>query len=97
MIMMTIIFFFWKRLVESETAKTIWVNSEISLANGPPSGFCESRQTLEGFQLSGSWNFSSGIAHADWLIGVAMTRMKNGDHVSMMHLLPKSEARIEKS
>ena len=66
------------RLVDKEIAKTIWQNCATSLANGPPATSCESIHTNLGFKLTGSWNFSSGIAHADWLIGSAKATMKNG-------------------
>ena len=85
------------QLIESDIAKTIWHDPSISLANGPPSRICKSIETDDGYQITGSWNFSSGIAHPGWLIGMATTTMKNGDQAPLMHLLPKSSVIIKKS
>lgn len=85
------------RLVTPETARTIWHDAAVSIANGPPAGACQSQQNAEGYELTGCWNFSSGIAHADWLIGVANTTLQDGTRKPMMHLLPKSSASIDKS
>ena len=84
------------RLIAPEDAREIWYSPAISIANGPPAGECFSQQDTEGYELSGCWNFSSGIAHADWLIGVASTNFQDGTRKPMMHLLPKSSAVIDK-
>ena len=84
------------RLIAPEDARKIWYRPGISIANGPPAGECFSQHGAEGYELTGCWNFSSGIAHADWLVGVASTNFQHGTRSPMMHLLPKSSAIIDK-
>ena len=64
------------RLLPGETAKRIYSSPNITLANGPP-GHCESVKQKNGYSLSGRWTFSSGICHADWLIGMAPVRQND--------------------
>lgn len=84
------------RLLPADAAKEIWTNPGVVLANGPPSpGQCRSSETAEGFNLSGTWTFSSGIAHADWLLGVAAARLDSGEKAAKWYLFPKSSADID--
>ena len=61
------------RFVPRDLAKTIWTSPDVSLANGPPINAGTSRDGDE-YILTGSWTYSSGINHANWLLGVATLR-----------------------
>ena len=82
------------RLLSAEIAKQIWYDPSVTLANGPP-GMCESIVTDAGYSLTGTWTFSSGINHADWLLGVAPVIEKNETRNFLWHFFPKQAAEIE--
>jgi alkylation response protein AidB-like acyl-CoA dehydrogenase len=86
------------RLLPPEIAQEIWQSPSTALANGPP-GKCKSQPTKSGYSLTGSWTFSSGINHADWLFGMAPV-VKNQDTKNktgniLWHLFPKTSAAIQ--
>ena len=53
-------------------ASEIWSNAKSVLSNGPPK-LTKSRPVKGGYKLSGRWDFSSGIRHANWV--AAVTKM----------------------
>ena len=82
------------RLLQPEVGREIWPDAGVVLSNGPP-GNASSVEQDDGFLLSGSWSFSSGIAHADWLIGLSSTRLLDGSKAARWHLFPKASADID--
>ncbi len=81
------------RLLAPDLARHIWVSPDITLANGPPIQ-AHSKAIDNGFSLSGTWSFSSGINHADWLLGMAPVTETGETRRYLWHFFPKSEARI---
>ena len=51
-------------------ASEIWSNTKSVLSNGPPK-LTKTRPVKGGYKLSGRWDFSSGIRHANWVAAVA--------------------------
>ena len=48
-----------------------------------------------GYLVSGRWGFSSGIAHADWLLGMfAVTGASSGQQRRMIFAIPKGQAQV---
>lgn len=82
------------RFIDPKFGNSIWTDPGVVLANGPPAGPCYSSETDSGYRLTGTWNFSSGIAHADWLIGIAMATGIDGSKKPVWHFFPKSDAVI---
>jgi alkylation response protein AidB-like acyl-CoA dehydrogenase len=82
------------RCLSPTAAASIWTDNTITLSNGPPIE-ATSEEKSDHFVLTGSWNFSSGIDHADWLIGVANTLLADGSRAACWHLLPKASAIID--
>ena len=62
-------------------AQEVWGDSRTVVGNGPPQG-AESAEADGGYRLTGSWMFSSGCRHANWIAAVASGRL---------HLLPREE------
>jgi len=83
------------RFLPVDLAKSIWTKPDVSLANGPKIE-ATTRKTKDKFILSGSWWFSSGINHANWLLGVASPQ-KDNSGTAIWHLFKKSEAQIIKN
>ena len=82
------------RLLPADVASEIWHRPDIVVANGPPAN-CQSIPGGHGYCLSGSWSFSSGINHADWLIGMAPVKAAGVTKGFLWHFFPKSSATIE--
>ncbi len=82
------------RLVPEDTAKEIWHSPGVTLANGPPVK-SESQKTKDGYLLTGTWTFSSGINHADWLLGMAPVKEDGKTRAFFWYLFPKHLAVIE--
>lgn len=81
------------RLLPPNVARKIWHSPSITLANGPPAK-CQSKEIDTGYSLTGTWTFSSGINHADWLLGMAPVSKKGGAKRFLWHFLPKQVATI---
>ncbi len=82
------------RLLPPDVAQEIWDSPSVTLANGPPAK-CQSTEIENGYSLTGSWSFSSGINHADWLLAMAPVVGKGSSRrIFLWHFLPKHEAMI---
>ena len=55
--------------IPEATAREIWSDERAVLANGPPMS-TEATPVEGGYRLSGSWRFSSGCHHANWMIAL---------------------------
>ena len=51
---------------DPETAREIWSNPDTSVANGPPTT-AQVSAAPGGYRLTGTWDFSSGCRHANWV------------------------------
>ena len=81
------------RLLPTDVAQKIWDSPSVTLANGPPAK-CQSTEIENGYSLTGSWTFSSGINHADWLLAMAPVVGKGASRRILWHFLPRHEAMI---
>ena len=55
--------------IPEATAREIWSDERAVLANGPPMS-TEATPVEGGYRLTGSWRFSSGCHHANWMIAL---------------------------
>ena len=67
-------------------AEEVWGNPNSVVANGPPQGPI-SEPTDEGYRLTGTWAFSSGCHHANWIAAVS----SGSGQSPRLHLLPKED------
>ncbi len=84
------------RFIEADVASTIWSGPDVVLSNGPPAS-THSKQAGDVYRLSGSWSFSSGINHADWVMAVAKTTLADGTSAARWHLMPRAEVSIDET
>ena len=54
-----------------ETAEDIWGDPRTVVTNGPPTPDSKAVIDDDAYLLSGRWNFSSGICHANWVAALA--------------------------
>ena len=73
----------------ADLAREIWGTSEGSCGNGPPIG-ASSVPVEGGYSLKGTWIFSSGCRHANWLAALVTSR----EHEPRLHFLPKDEIEL---
>lgn len=71
-------------------AQAIWGDPNTVVANGPPQG-TTSNEVPGGYQLNGSWMFSSGCRHANWIAALSA----GSGQRPRLHLLPKKEVNFE--
>ena len=69
-----------------DLAQEVWGDPDTVVANGPPQGVT-SKPVEGGYEVNGSWLFSSGCRHANWIAAIAA----GGGQPARLHLLPKSE------
>lgn len=82
-----------------ETADEIWGNARTVVTNGPPATDSKAVIDGDGYLLSGRWNFSSGIRHANWVAALAPVykneNSNNSKPVEMRtFLLPINEVKL---
>ena len=83
-------------MFNSKAAEDIWGDNPNALVSAgfTPSG--EVERTDGGWQLSGTWGWSSGCDHADWLMVVVMLPEHSSDLVSPSFcLVPKIDVKID--
>lgn len=84
-----------------QTAKALYSDPRLVITNGPPISASEAVPVDGGYRLSGRWNFSSGIPHANW-VGALTPVRRPGDpkrsladrSTSLMFLVPKKDVRL---
>lgn len=82
-------------LFGQEAQEDIFGNQPYIIAPGAlaPSG--KATQVDGGYQVTGRWQWATGIMHADWAMVSALTPEENGDDMfAGMYILPVSEVKI---
>ena len=83
-------------MFDPRAAEDIWGDNPDALVSAgfTPSGTVE--RTDGGWQLSGTWGWSSGCDHADWLMVVTLLPKFGGDGVDAAFcLVPRGDVRID--
>ena len=88
-------------LMDEAFAQELYRDPRTVITNGPPTSTSKAVPTDGGYRLSGRWNFSSGIPHANWVAALTPV-MRPGDvqpplsdrSTSRMFLIPKSDVRL---
>lgn len=85
--------------VPKETADKIWGDPRTVVTNGPPTPDSKAVMDDDAYVLSGRWNFSSGIRHANWVAALAPVyqdeNSNNSKPVEMRtFLLPINEVKL---
>ena len=84
-----------------ETAMEIWADPRAVISNGPPMPPTSAIPTEGGYRVTGRWNFSSGIRHANWV--AALTPLgapgQDGRHEAdgkreVVLLIPKDQVEL---
>ncbi len=84
-----------------QTAKALYSDPRLVITNGPPTASSKAVPVDGGYQLSGRWNFSSGIPHATWVAALTPVRRpgepqrpQSDRSTSRMFLVPKEKVRL---
>ena len=85
------------KLPES-TAREIWSDERAVLANGPPIQ-TEVTSVEGGYRLSGSWRFSSGCHHANWMVALVPknkigARMRSRSEDDLLLVVRKEDVKL---
>ena len=85
------------KLPES-TAREIWSDERAVLANGPPI-HAEVTAVKGGYRLTGSWRFSSGCHHANWMVALVPknkigARMRSRSEDDLLLVMPKEQVKL---
>jgi alkylation response protein AidB-like acyl-CoA dehydrogenase len=88
--------------LEPDAARRLFGNTPVILSNGPGIGNKPGTAvpTQGGYRISGRWMFSSGIRHANWLLGICQLQDSqgaagldaDGDPALRLMLFPKEQA-----
>ena len=54
-----------------ETAREVWDDPRAVISNGPPTPSTRAVAVDGGYRVTGRWNFSSGIRHANWVAALS--------------------------
>ena len=84
-----------------ETAREIWADPGAVISNGPHTPSTVAVPTQGGYRVTGRWNFSSGIRHANWVAALApLERLDEGRQQSADHdrevllLIPRDHVEV---
>ena len=55
----------------AETAREVWDDPRAVISNGPPTPSTRAVAVDGGYRVTGRWNFSSGIRHANWVAALS--------------------------
>ena len=83
----------------NERAREVWGDGQIACGTARPTG--RAVKQGENFVVTGRWPFASGSSHADWFAAECMLfdgdeplRNADGNHLSRMLMVPRSEVTI---
>ena len=84
-----------------ETAREIWADPRAVISNGPHTPATVAVPTQGGYRVTGRWNFSSGIRHANWVAALAPLerldegRQQSADHArEVLLLVPREQVEV---
>ena len=82
--------------VGASVAEEIWGGTSTVVTNGPPRSGSVAIQCSDGYRLTGTWDFSSGISHATWVAALTPVRKSDGTDADEMRvfLIPKSQVEV---
>ncbi len=82
--------------ISRSAAEEIWGNPKTVVTNGPPRPGAKAIKTEDGYRLTGTWDFSSGISHATWVAALTPVHEPNGIPTKEMRifLIPKPQVEI---
>ena len=85
----------------AETAREVWSDPRAVITNGPPTSSTRAVAVDGGYQVTGRWNFSSGIRHANWVAALSPVVMAGDDELKgadqgqeIVLLIPKDEVEV---
>ena len=78
-----------------ETAQEIWADPRAVISNGPPMPPSCAVATDGGYRVTGRWNFSSGIRHANWVAALTPFGLQGEDGKrEVVLLIPKDQVEV---
>ena len=84
-----------------ETAREVWADPRAVISNGPHTPATVAVPTQGGYRVTGRWNFSSGIRHANWVAALAPLerldegRQQSADHArEVLLLVPREQVEV---
>ena len=84
-----------------ETAREVWSDPHAVIGNGPHTPSTRAVPTPGGYRVTGRWNFSSGIRHANWVAALSPVERQNGDEQQTasqdqeaLLLIPKEQVEV---
>ncbi len=82
--------------VSASVAEEIWADPRTIVTNGPPQQSSGAKILDNGYKLTGRWDFSSGIPHANWVAALAPIEGDGSSATPEMgtFLIPKNEVEI---
>ena len=85
--------------IPEPTARQIWSDERAVLANGPPNSGRRTIPVEGGYRLTGSWRFSSGCHHANWMIALVPknkigARMRSRSPDDLLLVMPKERVKF---
>ena len=80
-----------------ETAREVWDDPRAVISNGPPTPSTRAVPVDGGYRVTGRWNFSSGIRHANWV--AALSPCEDGlqstePRQEIVLLIPKDQVEV---
>ena len=84
-----------------ETAKEVWAAPRAVISNGPPAPSTRAVAVDGGYRVTGRWNFSSGIRHANWVAALSPLappgedgRQGSESSREIVFLIPKDQVEV---
>ena len=87
--------------MNAETARQVWADPTSVISNGPPTSSTLAIPVDGGYRVTGRWNFSSGIRHANWVAALSPVdqstddgRQGAGAAKEIVLLIPKDQVEV---